>query len=140
MVEDFRQKGQSIKMTKIAAGKAPTSMRTSTLSRGAGPAGEEPWTPICITSRLRDSIVCGDAWGNDFVGSGPTGLVLLTPCVVDAGQVQACATRSSRDWVHQLFPLHPTQVNSVTLSCCWCRIVSSLSRCTHVVDGRAKGV
>jgi hypothetical protein len=88
MVEDFRQKGQSIKMTKIAAGKAPTSMRTSTLARAAAPAGEEPWTPICITSNLAEPIICGGAWGADFVGSGPSGLQLYYVEAHESGKLQ----------------------------------------------------
>lgn len=76
-------------MTKIAAGKAPTSMRTSTLARSAVPAGEEPWTPICITSRLIEPIVCGDSWGLDFVGSGPSGLTLYQVETHASGELQS---------------------------------------------------
>eukprot|EP00040_Diaphanoeca_grandis_P035893 m.226809 g.226809 ORF g.226809 m.226809 type:complete len:906 (-) comp33502_c0_seq2:307-3024(-) len=70
-VELFRSKGQSIKMNKIAMGVAPTSARSTSQLKGPG---MEPWTPICITSNLKQQIVAGDSWGEDFVGSSAFGV------------------------------------------------------------------
>lgn len=70
-LEDFRSQGQSIKMTKIASGFAPTSKRTTL---GSMEQGVEPWTPICITSKLMQHVVAGDSWDGDFVGSSQFGL------------------------------------------------------------------
>lgn len=83
-IEAFRSKGQSIKMSKIAEGTAPTSMRNMNIEQGL-----EPWTPVCITANLSASVVAGDAWGNDFVGSSAFGVSIFSVEKHSEGQLES---------------------------------------------------
>ena len=81
--EDFRSKGQLLKVTKIAAGVAPTS---SMSTKQQGEAGS-PWTPVCITSTLEHDVISGDTWGDYFLIGSADGLAKLTVAVHESGML-----------------------------------------------------
>lgn len=96
--ETFRAAGQQLKVSKIAAGVAPTS------TRGEGGGGSDPWMPICITSKLPTSCehIAGDSWESDFVISSTTGVSKLTVGAHQAGELELTQVTDSTVLVVQL--------------------------------------
>lgn len=83
--EDFRFQGQKLKVTKVAAGMAPTSTLSTTTT--IGDAQSEPWTPICVTSRLGSDIVCGDSYLGDFLAASQAGVMKLQVAAHESGML-----------------------------------------------------
>jgi hypothetical protein len=99
--ETFRQAGQQLKVSKIAAGVAPTSTRAS---EGAYGSTNDPWLPICITSKLPAGIeyIAGDSWGTDFLISSTAGVSKLAVGVHTTGELELTQITDSSVLVVQL--------------------------------------
>lgn len=81
-VEDFRSKGQSIKISKIGAGLAPTA------GAGSIAVGAEPWTPVCITVALPATPYCGFPWSEYVLMADNKGVHRITVATHESGDLQ----------------------------------------------------
>lgn len=66
----FREAGQGLKVSKIAAGVAPTSARAT----GLGAGGSEPWEPMLVTSKIGKGLLAGDSHESSFYVSSTNGV------------------------------------------------------------------
>jgi len=96
--ETFRAAGQNLKVSKIAAGLAPTS------TRGVAGGAADPWLPICITSKLPTVCdhIAGDSWEHDFLISSTAGVSKLTVGTHQAGELELTQVTDASVLVVQL--------------------------------------
>eukprot|EP00039_Didymoeca_costata_P025638 m.14024 g.14024 ORF g.14024 m.14024 type:complete len:867 (-) comp4969_c0_seq1:62-2662(-) len=98
--EVFRSQGQTLKVTKIAAGVAPTSTLSNLPS--VPELQNEPWTPLCVTSKLEPNINVGDSWGRNFLIATPFGINKLTVARHEAGMIESEQLADSSVLVKQM--------------------------------------